>query len=386
MLLLLLRPTLATGTVWAGAETQSVAGLSIAVRPWGDVVYDLRPSNWLRATGGTCEILQFMLPLCSVSDGVIALRATRPGNGAALLAGRDEEFHRWLGTGSDKFEPTACITVAGEIVGWVDYDCDRKWLHPGEVNVGYNAFAPYRGKGYATRAVQLLMHHLAVRTESRTATLVVDAGNTRSLALAARLEFRLTRTEDGQLHFARQVPPLTYTDGVVAIRSPRLDDLDMDLEAKDDLQIDWMWLAGERAAWVAMSSRQQRDHALLALQRRRDEFGSGPKWTFSVDAADAVYVAYVDCDLASPGAPAGEANIAYSAHPRYRSKGYVSRGVRLIMQFLREHTGARRAHIIVDAENVESLHVALAVGGRPTERWVDLKGRTMIRHVVALRA
>ena len=326
-----------------------------------------------------------MLPRCAVSDGVIALRPTGPGDAKALVAGRDEEFHRWLGAGSGNPQPTACITVAGQIVGWVDYDCYREWLGRGEVNVGYNVFGPHRGNGYATRAVQLLIHHLAVRTESHTATLVIDARNTRSLALAARLQFQLARTEGSQLHFARRVPPLTYTAGVVTIRAPRLDDLDMDLEAKDDRQIDWMWLAGERETWMAMSPRQQRDHALLALQRRRDDFGSGPKWTFSVDATDAAYVAYVDCDLASPDVPAGEANIAYSAHPGHRSLGYVSRGVRLIMQFLRAHTGARHAHMIVDAENIDSLHVAVAVGGRPTERWVNDKGRTMIRHVATLR-
>ncbi len=59
--------------------------------------------------------------------------------------------------------------------------------------------------------------------------------------------------------------------------------------------------------------------------------------------------------------------------------------MRLIMQFLREHTGAREVHIIVDAENVDSLHVARAVGARPTEQWVDDRGHTMIRHLATLR-
>jgi RimJ/RimL family protein N-acetyltransferase len=56
-----------------------------------------------------------------------------------------------------------------------------------------------------------------------------------------------------------------------------------------------------------------------------------------------------------------------------------------MMQFLREHTGAREAHIIVDAENIESLHVALAAGAKPGERWVNDRGRTMIRHLATLR-
>lgn len=325
-----------------------------------------------------------MGPKARMSDGMITLRSPQPGDAQVLIAGRDQVFHRWLGPGSDNPQPSACIEVAGDIVGWVDYDSEREWLQPGEVNIGYNVFAPYRGNGYATRAVQLLTHHLAVRTDTRIASLVIDADNQRSLALARRLQFELTRTQEGQHHFARLVPPLTYSDGVVVIRPPRLDDLDADLDAKDSGQIDWMWLPGERETWAAMNPRQQRDHARAGLERRRDDFGTGPKWTFSVDAPDCPYVAYVDCDLLNHDVPAGDANIAYSAHPSHRGKGYVSRAVRLVMQFLLEHTGARYAHIIVDAENVDSLHVAVAVGATQTEQWVSDKGRTMIRHVAKL--
>lgn len=294
-----------------------------------------------------------MAAIAPMSDGVITLRPPQPEDVDALIAGRDEVFLRWLGPGSDDPQPTACIEVAGKVVGRVDYDSERKWLQPRRVNVGYNVFGHYRGNGYATRAVQLLMHHLAVRTDTRVASLVIDAENHRSLAVARRLRFELTRTDDGQHHFARPVPPLTYGDGVVVIRPPRLDDLDADLEAKDERQIDWMWRPGEREKWTAMTSRQQRDHALAGLARRRDDFGIGPKWTFSVDALDCLCVAYVDCDLLNGDVPAGQANIAYSAHPHHRGKGYVSRAVRLVLRFLSDHTGAGDAHIIVDAENVD---------------------------------
>lgn len=337
-----------------------------------------------RSSRGRMRNTPSMAPIARINDGMITLRPPQQGDAHVLIAGRDQVFHRWLGPGSDDPQPTACIEVAGEVVGWVDYDSEREWLQPGEVNVGYNVFGHYRGKGYATRAVQLLIHHLAVRADTRIATLVIDAENHRSVALARRLQFELTRTDEGQHHFARPVPPLTYSDGVVVIRSPRLDDLDADLDAKDDRQIDWMWLPGERETWAAMSPRQQRDHARAGLERRRDDFGTGPKWTFSVDAKDCLCVAYVDCDLLNHDVPAGEANIAYSAHPHHRGKRYVSRAVRLVMQFLREHTGARDAHIIVDAENIDSLHVAVAVGAEPTEQWVSDKGRTMIRHVANL--
>ena len=320
-------------------------------------------------------------PILSVTDGVVLLRAPEPGDAQILIAGRDAVFHRWLGPGVDDPHPTFCIVVRGKIVGWVDYDDEPEWLLPGEVNVGYNVFARHRGRGYASRAVQLLMHHLSVCTDERVARLNIDAGNERSLALATRLQFRLDRQDQGQWSFQRPVPPITYTDGVVTLRRPRVEDIDADLLAKDDEQVRWLWLPGQRATWHAMSPDAQRDHAQRGLTDRRESFGSGPKWTFSVDARDADYVAYVDCDLANSQVPAGEANISYSAHPAYRGRGYVSRSVRLVLHFLYEHTAAREAHLVVDAQNEASLRVVRAIGAAPAGQWVDDQGRTMVRHV-----
>ena len=83
------------------------------------------------------------LPL---SDGVVTLREVRAGDAEVLVAGRDDEFHRWMGDGSPDPKPTAIIEVDGEVVGWVDHDHDdtRTWLAPDECNVGYHLFAPHR--------------------------------------------------------------------------------------------------------------------------------------------------------------------------------------------------------------------------------------------------
>jgi hypothetical protein len=79
--------------------------------------------------------------------------------------------------------------------------------------------------------------------------------NERSLALAARIRFAPCAI-NGSRSFKRRVPPLTYTDGVVTIRRQRAADLEADLEARDDEQIDWLWLPGERESWQAMTPEQ----------------------------------------------------------------------------------------------------------------------------------
>lgn len=117
------------------------------------------------------------------------MREPRTGDAAVLIAGRDEEFHRFLGPGSDEPRPTAVIEVDENdgpvVVGWVDHDDDRPWLAPGQCNVGYHVFAPHRSRGYATRAVRLLLQQLAAQAECTEATFLIDADNAPSLRVAA---------------------------------------------------------------------------------------------------------------------------------------------------------------------------------------------------------
>lgn len=325
-----------------------------------------------------------MVQLRPITDGIVTIRSPEPGDAALLVAGRDEEFDRFLGPGDPDPDPVGCVVVGGQVAGWVDHDRDRYWLDPGEVNVGYFLFADHRGRGLATRAVKLLMHHLAIDTESRCATFLIDPANERSQQLARRVGAERMPDLDGIPYFKLAVPPTVYTDGTVTIRPLDPDDVDADLAAKDDEQIRWLWLPGQRESWEAMSPGERRAHALAGLRARHDDFGSGPKWCFAVDTADHRYVAYVDCDLANGHVPAGEANISYSSHPDHRERGHVSRAVRLVLRFVGEHTAAPRAHLIVDAENHASSRVVRAVGAVEVERWIDVRGCTMVRHVVAV--
>jgi RimJ/RimL family protein N-acetyltransferase len=305
----------------------------------------------------------------SVTDGIVTLRPPESGDANRLIAGRDEEFHRWMGSGAVDPSPTACIHANGHLVGWVDFDHgERAWLGVEEVNVGYHVFTTHVGRGFATRGVHLLLHRLAIAEPHHTATLLIDTTNTRSLAVAKRCRFVRRGTIEGSILFAREIPPTTYSDGVVTIRSQVVDDLERDLEAKDEEQQRWLWTAAQRAAWNDMSPAARRIHASKHLRAMSEGFGCGPKWTFAVDAGSERCVGYVDCDLANEHAERGVANIAYSTHPRFRRRGLATRAVRLVVRFLADHTATTRAQLLIDPANEASLAVARSLGSIPAGR------------------
>ena len=141
------------------------------------------------------------------TDGVVTLRAPAPSDSEQIIAERDEDSFRWFGPGGGNPAPAACIWAGDELVGWVDYDRDddHDWLEPGEVNVGYCLFPAARGKGYASRAVELLLGHLRRDTEHTVATLLIHPENTRSLALARRLGFEQSGEVAGEPFFRRDL-------------------------------------------------------------------------------------------------------------------------------------------------------------------------------------
>ena len=144
----------------------------------------------------------------SISDGVVELRPPAPNDAAILVAGRDTESERWLGPGDEFPHPSAVIVVDGAVIGWVDYDTDRDWLAPGEVNVGYNVFASYRRRGYASRAINLLLEHLSNEGIHRAARLSIERVNAASLGVARRAGFTPVATTDQRsLDFIRPISP-----------------------------------------------------------------------------------------------------------------------------------------------------------------------------------
>jgi RimJ/RimL family protein N-acetyltransferase len=84
--------------------------------------------------------------------------------------------------------------AGGQVVGWVDYDTDRDWLPPDQVNMAHQVLPEQRGRGYATRVVRLPVEHLAAHRFYREATLLLDERNAASLRVAARLSATATST------------------------------------------------------------------------------------------------------------------------------------------------------------------------------------------------
>lgn len=144
-----------------------------------------------------------------ISDGIVSLRPSRPEDNEILVAGRDALFHRFMGEGHPEPDPEACITIGDDparsrIVGWIDYDELRPWLIDGEVNVGYSVFAEYRGNGYATRALELLVRHLRNDPAVSAATLLIDPANEASIGVAHRAHFVRHDDVDGERFYKRQ--------------------------------------------------------------------------------------------------------------------------------------------------------------------------------------
>lgn len=143
-----------------------------------------------------------VIPLeVELSDEKVSVRPFDPADRDALMRGRDDEFRRFLGTGPAEPAPANCIWSGGDLVGWIDMDDDRPWLHRREVNIGYSVFAEHRGRGCASRALRLVCDFLRSQDPPIGPSLLIDPDNAASLAVASRIGFEHVGTVERQRLF-----------------------------------------------------------------------------------------------------------------------------------------------------------------------------------------
>lgn len=114
--------------------------------------------------------------LALATDGVVRLRPLDVGDAGAQVAGEDDAMIRWLSGGRstlagqrrslrrtraawDRRDPVFDLGVelvgSGALVGTLRLHAGLDVLRPGEVNVSYGLYPPWRGRGLASRALAL---------------------------------------------------------------------------------------------------------------------------------------------------------------------------------------------------------------------------------------
>lgn len=152
----------------------------------------------------------------SLSDGALTLSPLRLEDAAAHLAGEDEQLVRWYFGGPGTSEGVEAYLrhcqqqwVAGGplrafairagteqiLAGTIDLRFAGEGLAAGQVNVSYGIYPAWRGRGLATRAVDLVCHY-ATEHGANTAIIKAEPANPASARVALRAGF----TYAGQIH------------------------------------------------------------------------------------------------------------------------------------------------------------------------------------------
>lgn len=161
--------------------------------------------------------------MTELTDEVITLRPMAVSDARAHLEGEDEATVRFLSGGRSTIETvtswiesnTESWRKAGPIrsfgirdkrtdrlVGVVDANLAAPGLPLGAANITFGVYPPFRGKGYASRAVRLMVKYLQQETVIETAMIQVVSANEASIRVAERAGFEPAgrrATEDGEV-------------------------------------------------------------------------------------------------------------------------------------------------------------------------------------------
>jgi RimJ/RimL family protein N-acetyltransferase len=159
--------------------------------------------------------------LPELSDRLVTLRPLVMADAPEHLAGEDEELWRWLsgrpatlesveawiGRNLSSWRTGGAVRnfgvwdrATGALAGNVEANLAARELRPGEANVAYAIFPPFRGRGYAARSVRLLTTYLREHTSTRTAVIRVAPDNEASLRVARAVGYREVGPVDEGAH------------------------------------------------------------------------------------------------------------------------------------------------------------------------------------------
>jgi RimJ/RimL family protein N-acetyltransferase len=151
--------------------------------------------------------MSFVQPL---TDGVIFLRPHSAEDAADHLAGEDSEMAKWASGGRSTLASVEAFIqnsqeswrnagprrafgifhcATNRLIGFVEANLGL--LDPGQVNVSYGIFRPWRGQGLALRAIDLMDRYLRTETQARQMVLRISPENSASLKVAVKAGFTL---------------------------------------------------------------------------------------------------------------------------------------------------------------------------------------------------
>jgi RimJ/RimL family protein N-acetyltransferase len=151
------------------------------------------------------------------------------------------------------------------------------------------------------------------------------------------------------------LPDIRLSDGIVTIRPFILEDAQAHLAGEDEEQV--KWLSGGKST---LESVQKWIEENTGSWRR----GGGPLYNFAVEDAETrklIGMVEASTDTSIAGIKEGDANISYALYPDARGKGYVTKAVTLLLDFLKSR-GIKRAVIRVDLKNTASANVPARLG------------------------
>lgn len=337
----------------------------------------------------------------TLTDGVVTLRAHRPGDVDAVLAqGRDPLMQRWtsvpipyelrhavtwLGSRQGDWESGRCLSFAIEHEGRFAGSVDLRPDHAGAAEIGYGLGPWARGRRVMGRALRLVLPWGFRQLRLDVVHWKAAAGNWASRRTAWAVGFRVEGLVRGLLedHGARQdawvgslrcgdplapthpwhTPPV-LRDARVLLRPHRCEDFDRMVEATAD-PLTQRWLPALPADYT------QTDAAAHLEDIREQQAGGHAMYWAVADPLTSRLCGEIGMFGLASASRSGE--LGYWAHPDSRARGYTTHAVRLAARHglrPREAGGLGMVRLVIRAAagNEASQRVALAAGFRPSGR------------------